>query len=696
MTVPEVAEAAREAEEAALEAEEAARLGQVRRLSRPQATAEAESRDEMTTWERAERGHGEALAAAEETVALAQVRAVVSSAAQEDHAQAQAAAAAAKEKHALEACETAAATSRRTWRRRESPWRQGLRAHEKPKVVEKAVYTHADGRRELVEVVAKYAEDSAGGGGYAMHIPSLARERDVMPRRLDRSQEHCFYDLGTFLDEEGGSTGDDGSGNSARPPDNAGSGRVLGGGGTVGLERRWGQPPARAAAPLPRVVSPLSSRVGTDPADLPHLPLGWEVGPSPEERSAAAAAETAEAAKMSASVAAATFAAKLPMTASQSNNPDVVHPSHVLLRYLMGGAGAYRSNLCPEAYCSDLYQQVVFAKLRDAYQTEVEYNLRHQVTLGMVVHCLRTSFGRLHLEDFKKVDRADILKAPVVLMGGGKFTPAPEPSEDVEELYGCAQRVARFLSLMFHHEVGAAYQEFLDAVYELHDVDPSIDNTDFKELLLGGLRRMEHEAQDLLAATQATAEQLGRLVLGAGMQGLQVLRDILWVPGKQSGASTWVAPWDCLRPNNPKGVLARFLAKHQEQVQLATLAAAGERLKRKPRTAEARTKGRGEGSTVTATGTHPLTTRERVRGRAAVQTDPQSRAICLDFLSHRGCQRALRCPRQHCKLPTAPPDAAQLALADLGGWSGAVEISTAEAPAARRKWRQLLAAANVG
>ena len=192
---PEVAEAARETEEAAREAEEAARLGQVRRLSRPQATAEAESRDEMTAWEWAEeaaarrrnaepakerhkarlehevetalpagddlaaklaqeaeahvaatgapqRGHGEALAAAEEAVALAQVRAVVSSAAQEDHAQTQAAAAAAEEEHtgcraakgnvwaareaALEAREAAAATSRRTWRRRESPWRQGL------------------------------------------------------------------------------------------------------------------------------------------------------------------------------------------------------------------------------------------------------------------------------------------------------------------------------------------------------------------------------------------------------------------------------------------------------------------------------------------------------------------------------------------------------------------------------------------
>ena len=83
-----------------------------------------------------------ALAAAEEAVALAQVRAVVSSAAQEDHAQAQAAAAAAEEHigrlaakgnewaawevAALEAREAAAATSRRTWRRSESPWRQDL------------------------------------------------------------------------------------------------------------------------------------------------------------------------------------------------------------------------------------------------------------------------------------------------------------------------------------------------------------------------------------------------------------------------------------------------------------------------------------------------------------------------------------------------------------------------------------------
>jgi len=83
------------------------------------------------------------------------------------------------------------------------PARDPRRAHEKPKVVEKGVYTHADGRREMVEVAAKCAEDSAGGG-YAIYIPSRARERDVLLHRVDRSQENSFRDLGTFLDERRG------------------------------------------------------------------------------------------------------------------------------------------------------------------------------------------------------------------------------------------------------------------------------------------------------------------------------------------------------------------------------------------------------------------------------------------------------------------------------------------------------------
>jgi len=87
--------------------------------------------------------------------------------------------------------------------------RKPMRVFEKPKVVEKGVYTHRDGRKEVVEVVAKYDEGS--GGGFAIFIQSLGRERDIMPHRLDCSPEAvalCSYlDLGTFL---GGGAKDEG------------------------------------------------------------------------------------------------------------------------------------------------------------------------------------------------------------------------------------------------------------------------------------------------------------------------------------------------------------------------------------------------------------------------------------------------------------------------------------------------------
>ena len=214
------------------------------------------------------------------------------------------------------------------------------------------------------------------------------------------------------------------------------------------------------------------------------------MGLSPEERPPAAAAETAAAVTMLANVAAAAYAAKLPTLASQNNYPDAVYPSHVLLRSIICGAGAYPSNLRPEAAYSGQYQQVVFAELRGAYQCEVKCNLRHKVTLSTVVQCLRTSFGKLILEDFRRAAREELLKAPVVLMGGAKSAPTPRPSEDVEKLYGCAQRVARLVSPMYHQEVGLAL-ELLDATYEQCDMGPSFDAKDFREIfvpppLIGG------------------------------------------------------------------------------------------------------------------------------------------------------------------------------------------------------------------
>ena len=50
-------------------------------------------------------------------------------------------------------------------------------AKDKNKAVETAIYTHADGRTEVVEVLKKYSE--ADGGGISIYVPSLQRERQV-------------------------------------------------------------------------------------------------------------------------------------------------------------------------------------------------------------------------------------------------------------------------------------------------------------------------------------------------------------------------------------------------------------------------------------------------------------------------------------------------------------------------------------
>ena len=44
-------------------------------------------------------------------------------------------------------------------------------------------YTHADGQRELVRVVTAHA--AGEGGGFTIFIPSLGRERNTVPDKLE-------------------------------------------------------------------------------------------------------------------------------------------------------------------------------------------------------------------------------------------------------------------------------------------------------------------------------------------------------------------------------------------------------------------------------------------------------------------------------------------------------------------------------
>jgi hypothetical protein len=67
----------------------------------------------------------------------------------------------------------------------------------------KAVYTHSDGRREVVDVRKIYL--GSEGGGYSIFIPSLSRERDIPDHKLDTSSygERAAEQspLGTFIEE---------------------------------------------------------------------------------------------------------------------------------------------------------------------------------------------------------------------------------------------------------------------------------------------------------------------------------------------------------------------------------------------------------------------------------------------------------------------------------------------------------------
>jgi len=72
----------------------------------------------------------------------------------------------------------------------------------KPKK-DKAIYTHRDGRQEVVELRKTYLEGE--GGGYCVYIPSLDRERDIPGQKLDASPDAIAVanenSLGFFIRE---------------------------------------------------------------------------------------------------------------------------------------------------------------------------------------------------------------------------------------------------------------------------------------------------------------------------------------------------------------------------------------------------------------------------------------------------------------------------------------------------------------
>ena len=89
------------------------------------------------------------------------------------------------------------------------PNRDALKEFKKVQPLVKGIYTHKDGRSEVVDVRETY--DEATGGGYAIYIPSLGRERDVLPAKLDcgpgAARACADVPLGTFLNDEPAAAG---------------------------------------------------------------------------------------------------------------------------------------------------------------------------------------------------------------------------------------------------------------------------------------------------------------------------------------------------------------------------------------------------------------------------------------------------------------------------------------------------------
>ena len=100
----------------------------------------------------------------------------------------------------------------------------------------------------------------------------------------------------------------------------------------------WAASPGRGGEPTP----PPTTRGGTDLTGLPFLPPGASVGPSAEDRAAAAAAQNASAATLQANLALAAFEAKQSSAADPrySKVPEL-GPLFAALRFVASGAGAH-------------------------------------------------------------------------------------------------------------------------------------------------------------------------------------------------------------------------------------------------------------------------------------------------------------------------------------------------------------------
>jgi hypothetical protein len=321
---------------------------------------------------------------------------------------------------------------------------------------------------------------------------------------------------------------------------------------------------------------------------------------------ATAAREQAEAAKIQANVSAAMFEAKLPMTTDPKYTkvPEATHPMHTVSRYILGGAGAHPCPANPEGWISDGHLQTIAADLMDPFEAERKYEFGHAISVSLLVHTVRCSFGSLVPEHFMRRSQQDLLKDSVVLASPMKLSTPPKPVTDPEVLHGCGARAARWFSFTTHLLVGECFELLNERAYSLCEEDPSFTSEDQRAVLVEGFRRLEQSIGGEFARLETMAKRLGVTVIAPGPQGLQKLRDIALTPDKVTGESFLRAPWAILRPETPGGVLQAYEAKRQERIRLAQLELAGAHMR--AQVPEARGRGLGGlGATAGGSGGRP-------------------------------------------------------------------------------------------
>ena len=302
---------------------------------------------------------------------------------------------------------------------------------------------------------------------------------------------------------------------------------------------------------------------------------------APEEVRAHAAMVQAQAAQTQAFAAAAALEHKTGSVtdAKHAKDPSASHPTYVLRRCVLFLGGSQISTIAPEESLSASYQETLQAQFRSPFRTQTTFGLEHDVSVNMVVSAARGDFTRFYPDEFVKRS-VDQLHAAVPVMEATplKFEPPPKPVMDTDAFYGCVERAALFLSLVYYEKAGRSLRAFNDATYAIINDDPALGVGDYRAIITDALRRLSLATRVELERVSAKAQELGKAPVGAGAQGLQTLRDVGLVLHKVTKQTFMKNPFDVLDPTAEDGPLRQYLDEKRCKLARALQALAAEQV----------------------------------------------------------------------------------------------------------------------